>query len=213
MRALGSLLLLLAAGLAWLSVGDRMSPTALSVVELDGQLGFPLYALSAGVGLAMIAASALGRRPPGPRRAVRSPAPSMPVPDIAAGDDSQWVPAVVRAAQALRWPPGASLKLDAADGVPFELRLEGMPPAAEARSMTALVRFLASIPLPPRVRVSFHSSQGRVDSLHHKVRAAFRDRFPAESVQVLSQGEAVDVLFFAADPCWAARGRLFIDPP
>ena len=51
-RSLGVLLLLLAApGLAWLSLGDRSSTLALHVVEWEGRLGAPAWALVAVLGV------------------------------------------------------------------------------------------------------------------------------------------------------------------
>ena len=54
MRILGVLLLILAGGLAWLTVADRMSPLALSVVEWESMIGVPISAIAglAGLGLA-----------------------------------------------------------------------------------------------------------------------------------------------------------------
>ncbi|CAN0453763.1 unnamed protein product, partial [Ectocarpus fasciculatus] len=101
--------------------------------------------------------------------------------------------------------------LDAVDGVPFQLRLEGMPPAAERRSVQALVRFLVEIPTPPRVRVTFRGSSALSESHHHRTRSAVRASFLPERFQVLRQADDVDVVFFDADACWARRGRLFID--
>ena len=69
LRILGTLFILAAGGLAWLTWGDRMSPAALDVVELNGRLGIPIAIPLAGLGLLMLLASLRGRKqaPPRPR--------------------------------------------------------------------------------------------------------------------------------------------------
>lgn len=210
MRLLGALLLLCAGVSAWLSIGDRMSPLALDLVELETGLGLPLYAPVGTLGvLLLIAGSATRRRPPAPPPAEAAPPSPAVITD--GGDDASWVPAVIQRAQALQWEPGAALVLDAAAGVPFELRLMGMPQAAEHRSLQQLARFLAEIPTPPRARVTFSGSTAPADSRHHRVRAALRSAGAPEVRQVLRQGDSVDVTFASSGPCWVRRGRLFID--
>ncbi|MFT4979445.1 MAG: hypothetical protein ACI8S6_005356 [Myxococcota bacterium] len=210
MRALGVLLLLLAGALAWLSIGDRMSPVALTVVEWETRLGLglPLYIPATILGTLTLLAS-FRRRPQAARRT--SPTSAVVAPSLIDADGEAWVPAVIRGAQALTWEPGASLLLDAAEGVPLALRLEGMPPAAEKRSLIALARFLAAIPTPPRARVIFVGSTALAASHHHRVRGALRQELGGEDLQVLRQGDEIDIVFFSADPRWAARGRLFLD--
>lgn len=214
MRLLGAILLLCAGALGWLSIGDRMTPLALDLVELETTLGLPLYAPVGTLGALLLLAGFGARRPAALPSPPPTHAPAPAAPGAAAAvteDDDAWVPAVIQKARSLTWEPGASLTLDAAEGVPFLLRLSGLPPAAEGRSLQALARFLSTIPTPPRVRVSFSGSSALSESHHHRVRNAMRAVTSPDRFQVLRQGDDVDVLFFHASPCWEKRGRLFID--
>ena len=105
MRSLSVFLLLAAAGLGWLSIGDRASPLALMVVEWETRLGFFFYQPLALFGLVGLAFSLIPKRsPPPPRRRPTSHSTAAPTGTYPQG--SRWAPAVFQAAGAQRLPCG-----------------------------------------------------------------------------------------------------------
>ncbi|MFT5682071.1 MAG: hypothetical protein ACI8RZ_002989 [Myxococcota bacterium] len=211
LRAVGVLLLILTAGLAWLTLGDRMSPMALSVVEWESQIGLPLAPIT---GFAGIIALALGFRT---RKKSPAPTPSRPqthapgVKPTISPTAKDWVSDVIGRAQALTLEDGASIKLDVGSDIPFTLHLERVTPAGERRSLDAFSTFLSTIPTPKRAKVLFIGSNATGVPRQHAVRGSLRRVFHATAFQVVAQQSEVDVLFFTPDPCWADRPFLFLD--
>lgn len=211
MRLVGVLLLLLAAGLGWLTQVDRMSPLALSVVEVESQIGFPLALIAAVAGIVMLV---LGFRkrpaPPAPQAEERPNHTAGVKPSISA-TSSEWVSDVIGRAQALPLAAGASITLDKGSEIPFTLLLNRVTPEVERRSLDAFSSFLSSIPTPKRAKVVYVGANATGVPRQHVVRGTLRRVFHAAAFQVVAQEDEVDVLFFTPDPCWASRPFLFLD--
>ncbi|MCB9762367.1 MAG: hypothetical protein H6739_21400 [Alphaproteobacteria bacterium] len=204
MRLVGIGLMLLAAGLAWLSVGDRVSALALSVVEWEGRLGVPLWAPLGALGLAMLLFA--------PKRDKVLPADAPrrwrpPPPEPAAGDD--WRDAVFEQAAALDFGPGVDLQVEprgeggyGAAAVPFTLELDRRTPEQARRAVTTFAGFLAAVPLPPRVRIRFRDCPPPEQPRAKQVTGCLRAHFPAMRFRVVGSGDRVDVMFEDADGRW-----------
>jgi hypothetical protein len=195
-------MLLAAVGLGWLSIGDRVSPVALMVVEWETRIGIFFYQPLALVGLVSLGISIIPAREAAPRRRPSERAPQATHSTYPEG--VRWAPQVFQNARQLTWEIGASLELDRMPGTPFELKLSQMPPASEQRSLEQLARFIASIPTPHRVSVRFMGSQA-TNNAHHRVRAAVRQVFSPSDFQVLRQDQEVLIVFHTPDPRWDSR--------
>jgi hypothetical protein len=210
MRAVGLLLLILAAGLVWLTQVDRMSPAALSVVELETQLGVPLALIAGLVGIVTLALGFRSRPAPAPQPSrPQTHAPGVKPAVSATGQD--WVAAVIQQARALTLEEGARIKFDEGSDIPFTLHLERLTPEVERRSIDAFTTFLGSIPTPKRAKVVFIGANSTGVPRQHTVKGSLRRIFHATAYQVVPQQNWVDVLFFTPDPCWADRPFLFLD--
>jgi hypothetical protein len=195
-------MLLAAVGLGWLSIGDRVSPVALMVVEWETRIGIFFYQPLALVGLVSLGISIIPAREAAPRRRPSERAPQATHSTYPEG--VRWAPQVFQNARQLTWEIGASLELERMPGTPFELKLSQMPPASEQRSLEQLARFIASIPTPHRVSVRFLGSQAS-NNVHHRVRAAMRQVFSPSDFQVLRQDQEVLIVFHSPDPRWDSR--------
>ena len=214
MKLLGVLLLLVAGGLAYLTEFDRMSPTALSVVELETSLGFPLAPLAAVAGVLLLVMGIWSslKRPPAPREAPSRPHPTAPpAATISPTVSSDWVSDVISRARALSLEDGATIRLDEGSGIPFTLKLERTTPEITRRSLDAFSAFLSSIPTPPRAKIIFVGDSASSVPRHHAVKGSLQRNFHTAGFQVVPQQNWVDVLFFRPDPCWADRPFLFLD--
>ena len=211
MRLVGVLLLLLAAGLGWLTQVDRMSPLALSVVEVESQIGFPLALITAVAGIVMLV---LGFRkrpaPPAPQEQEQPNNSAGVKPSISAAS-SEWVSDVIERAQALPLEAGVKITLDRGSEIPFTLLLDRVTPEVARRSLDAFSSFLSSVPTPKRAKVVYIGANATGVPRQHSVRGALRRVFHAAAFQVVAQEDEVDVLFFTPDPCWANRPFLFLD--
>lgn len=210
MRALGILLAALGLGLGWLSFGDRRSPLALAVVELDGRLGFPLAVplLLAGLALALWPRRARAptpppRQPAAPRPAEKKISTSTDLPAETEG----WLGALSRQVSRLPLEQGAKVLLDAGRTPPLRLVLERQSPERVRRSVESFAELLAAIPTPPRAAVSFEGCVRAGPPWEHQVVAALRRSFPSGAFRATQHEETVEILFQAPDPRWAEAAR------
>jgi hypothetical protein len=185
-------LIFLAIGLAWLSYGDRMSPVAITVVEIDQRLGVPANAVVGAVGVIGLLLSfrgSLGRKEaPAPRRA---PPPAL---------DSDWKRRVHEDAAALPLEVGAHVEHDKA-GVALTLVLQRLPPERARRCIDVFCAFLARIPAPPRARIRFVDCADAGLPRHNIVSGIAR-RHLGESLHVTAHDDMVDIRFLQSDPRW-----------
>ena len=215
MRIVGVLLLIVAGVLAWLTIGDRMSPLALSVVEMESKVGFPLASIAALAGIISLVLGFRYRMQASPSTASPSPhrtptAASVPQ-KITPTSNQDWVVAVIQTARALSLADGVRIKFDEGSGIPFTLHMERVTPEIERRSMDVFSSFLISIPTPPRAKVVFIGANSTGVPRQHAVKGSLRRVFHTTAYQVVPQQNWVDVLFFTPDPCWADRPFLFLD--
>jgi hypothetical protein len=198
-----SALLLILAGVVF-AVGQLMPAHPINVarVELDGGLPLPLASL---LGLAGLALAGLGwvqgRGRRGARAAARSPRPAAG-PIDGSGD---WMAQLRARARALPMEPGASLLLDGARGAALCLRVEGAPPGRVQRAVEQLGAFIATGPLPPRVRVELVRCEPPPSPWQHLVARALGEHLDRGAFKVVPHADAVDVLFLQPDPCWSER--------
>lgn len=213
MRIVGVLLLVLAGGLTWLTVADRMSPLALTVVEWESVLGVPIAAITGLAAALCLVFSARTSSKPRQSASVeqRRPARRAGIEASIKTTNSDWVGDVIQRARALPLEDGVQLKLDEGSGIPFTLHLERVTPEVERRSLDAFSSFLSSIPTPQRAKVVFIGNNTTGVPRQHSVKGSLRRVFHATAYQVVPQQNWVDVLFFAPDPSWADRPFLFLD--
>ena len=219
MPLLAVLFFLASIALAYLSVFDRMSPMALTVVEWETKVHLPLYCLSFAAALVSGVVAFIPRffqgldgrkvkRRTAPKTVAPPPkAPSNQKPQLALvpppGGD--WVQDMVARALALSWEGGVSLLLDDAENVPFTLVLDRVTAEKARRAADALARFCKAIPTPPRVRVRYKDCQDPEVPWHKMVQGTFRRHFTQDQVRVVSQDGWVDVMFGQPDPRWEGR--------
>ena len=137
MRGVGLLLLIAAAVLGWLSVGDRMSPTAVAVVEWDTRAGVPVYQIAAVAGVVLLALGTLLRIKP-KASPVRQPRPQAAPSAMSSHTD---LTEALRAARGLTWEVGATFRVQPDQDAPFVLQMSQMPPASEKRCLEIPVSY------------------------------------------------------------------------
>lgn len=212
MRALGLGLLLAAAGLGWLSFGDRSSALALNIVEWDGRLGFPVAALVGAAGLLLLALGG-GRSSPAPR----APAPSSAVtvtgrtarplgvaPPLS---EEGWLSALQGRAGELKLEAGTAVVIDPARTPPVILVLERVTPERARRTVEVFAEFLSTIPTPPRAALEFRQCPVVGPPRPAMVNAALRRYFAADDLVVTQHEDTVDLVFRSPDGRWRALGR------
>ena len=216
MRSLGLVLVVVGAGLLWLSVGDRQSALALSVVELDGKLPVPLGSLIGAAGVLLVGKDLLGRILGGGKDEPL-PARQQQLRDGLAGqrntggrgdatplriDPGEDWKAVLRArARQEVYEPGVRIELDPAAGVPFALVLDSPSPEQLRRNVDQFAAFLSTIPTPPRVMVRFATGTEPIAPRKHLVAGVFRRYFPA-GAQVVPQQDRLAIMLPDPDPRW-----------
>lgn len=196
---LGILALIAAAPLAYASVVDRTSAWALSVVELDGQLPTPLWALLLGVGILLVGVSRLSGMARGGSTA-SAPGPVVrrrPVAQPNTGRDG-----LVQRIRALPLPAGARLLVDDPPTIPLHLIVEEAPEKRVRRAVGAVGVLLAGLPLPPRMRVSLRKCPEPLTPWHHIINAALAEHLPRSEYKVVSGLDGVDILFHRPGPGW-----------
>lgn len=203
-RFLPFVVVALATAAAWyLGEVDRLSPLAMTVVELQTTLGAPPWWI--GAGLTALAALGVVLRPKrAPAVAPKREAPAAVAKLPTAGQD--WYEVAAAAARALPLSPQGRLRLDEAPGLPFTLVLRGATMEQARRRIELYAGLLAAIPTPPRGRVYVESSPDVTMSHQLLVAAAFKPHHPADSFVARASGGAVDIVFSRPDPRWATRG-------
>ena len=217
MRTLGSLLLLCAVALFYLSEIDRQSPLALSVVEVDSALRFVhAWSLAALLGLLLWAPSLLQRflakaPPPTVRRAGHRPAQDRarqaaqgqdPGPARGPSMGGSWREAILGRVRGFDAGPGARILVDQAQGVPLTLSLEHLSPRHCEAAVTELAHLLQGLPLPPRLRVSFDQCPEGPAPRHHLVAKALGAVLDPGSFKATATADQVEVMFLSPDPRW-----------
>jgi hypothetical protein len=200
------LLLAGAAVLGWLSVGDRMSPLALAVVELEHQVGFPLWAGFGAAGLLLLIARLWHARPAPPppaRPLTRDAARTTPVSGPPASGD--WLTTVHAQARYVTDDAMGRVRFDEAPGVPLTLQLTSVTPEQARRRIAAYAAWLATIPTPPAARVRLVSSPDIEAPLHGLLRGELVRHFPGDVFVTVSRHDGADALFTHPDPRWQAR--------
>ena len=199
LNTVGFLSLAGAGVLAYASVVDRSSAWALSIVEFDGQLPTPLWAI-----LLAIAVLALGVHRL--RQLARpSAAPGRPSPVVrrrAAPANMSNRDGLVQRVRALPLPTGCRILVDDLPTVPLHLLVDEAPEKRVRRAVGALGVLLAGLPLPPRVRVSMRKCPQPTTPWHHVIGAALAEHLPRSEFKVIPGTDGVDVLFLRPDPSW-----------
>lgn len=200
LRTLGTLLLLAAAPLAWLSLGDRRSTVALHVVEWDGRLHLPLYGWALILGVALVVATRRRVRPtaaprPGPN-AIRKSAAEATL------DGMSFRQSVLSRAGVLPLGDGARILADEIEGVPLTLVLEHVPPVRARKAVETLGLFLSSLPTPPRVAVVFRDCPEGGAPRNHQVAGALATHLPRAGFRTIANADRVDVIFVQPDVAW-----------
>lgn len=202
MRALGVILLLLAAALWGLLTVDRRSPAALYAVEAQGQIPVPLAPVLGGLGLLALVLSFAGRRsgaPAWPAAAPTSAAPPRPAPTPAS---EGWLAALHTRARELPLETGAAVRVDVARPPHLILALERVTPERARRCVELYAELLATLPVPPRVAIHYKDCPVAGAPRQHQVMAALRRYFPADAFQVVPHEDVVDIAFRSPDPRW-----------
>lgn len=195
-------LLLLAAALAGLSVGDRSSPLALQILEWETRLGLRLWWAPAAAGLGLLGRALLGgrSRPGGGARATRpSPRPrpaASPPPEAASADELR------TAVQALRLPAGARLLVEDRGTAPLRLVLEQCTEHRARRAVEQVAALVSAGACPPRLRIDIRDCPRPTTPWHHIVAAALATALPRGDVKVTRQTDGVDVVFLKPHPSW-----------
>lgn len=211
MRALGALLLLVAIGLYYLAEVDRVSPLALTVVELDGRVSpLRLYGVAALLGLALWVPPTVRdwlhrRTRAGPTVAGHRPAQQRARADQhlvapGAGGPRPWREAILSQVRGWDGGQGARILVDQSHGVPFTLHLEHLSPRHCERAVAELALLLQQLPQPPRVRIEFDQCPEGPAPRHHLVSKALGTVLTHGSFKAVPVADQVEVQFFAPDP-------------
>lgn len=217
LRILYFLAVILAALAYYLSAWDRTSVMALTVVEWEGVIGMPLHRVLAAVGVLLFVVSELPQifsrllRPPKKRlvgrpaetRAAqnRSPQP-MARQDSEQGGGLDWLDETIARAQSLSWESQAQLRTNPRNVTPFVLVLKRATSEQVRRAVSDFGAFLATIPLPRRVRVDLDGCMVPRELRVAEVSGALKIHLAPELFRVVGQEDCVDVLFTRPDPRW-----------
>jgi hypothetical protein len=188
---------------------DRRSAPALGLVEIEGILGLSLAPMLGCAALLLFSGNYL--RPlfsetptrPGQRT---PPTPQTRQPTQAAAHTSNtaghWSDDAIAAAKEISFPTGARLTFDPSRPTPIHLHLEHAPPERCKRAISLLGQWIAGVPTPPRVRISFDGCPGGGSPRHHQVSGALAQHLPRADFKSVSALDAVDVIFVRHDPRW-----------
>lgn len=194
---------LAAAGLGYASLVDRSSSWALTVVELDGAMPTPLWAMALGGAVVCLGIERLQAM-----LNAGTPAPVKRAPMVRSReavhrpDDQHSLKQRIRA---LPLPTGARLLMDDPPTIPLHLIVEEAPEKRVRRAVGAFGVLLAGLPLPPRVRVSMRRCPDPNTPWHHIVGAALAEHMPRSEFKVVPGLDGVDVMFHRPDPMWKHR--------
>jgi len=189
---------------------DRRSPLALGLVEIEGSLGLPLAPMLGCAALLLFSGGYLRgefskppERPNQRRSQTRIPSQAAAHPEShAAGSAAHWSDAAIAAAKEIPFPTGARLTFDRSLPTPIHLHLEHAPPERCKRAIALLGQWVASVPTPPRVRISFDGCPEGGSPRHHQVSGALAQHLPRADFKAISALDAVDVIFVRHDPRW-----------
>ena len=201
-----AVLLFCAAGaLAWLSIGDRMSVPALTVVEWESAVGVPLWEIVALAGLVVLAISRRPRRrEAAPERVVNRDAQRSFRAGPAAPEGGDWRATLDARARRLALEPHGKVKVDEVGGVPYTLVLRAVTPQQARRRFGAFVEFLAAMPTPPLARVRIESSPDLGVPVNVMLSTELARCFGDDAFHVVSRADGADVCFRRPDPRWGA---------
>lgn len=200
MRTLGVLLLAAGGGLYYLVAVDRVSPTALQVVESLGAAGGMLARLLGLLGLILVVAPwfrGRGKARGGPvvvesRRVAINPAFL----------GKNWVAALRQAASGLLLESGATVIIDPARVPQIRLNLLRQTPERSRRSVEVFADFLVSVPPPPRVAIRYEDCPHAGPPRRHQVTAVLRRTLVGLAFTVVEQQDTLEIVFSAPDPRW-----------
>ena len=219
-RQLGLLSLLLCAASGYGVYIDRQTPVALDLVELQAQLGVPIPALFAGLGLFLVVWSLFMKapqpkysrpRPPiTPRPPPSRPSSPTPTPQTRAtvapptGDTppADWWSTVRAASASMDLPEGARVTLEQDKRSPIILHLEMAPPERCKRAIREVASWFSQFSTPPRMRIEFDHCPEGASPRHHMVNGALSAHLDRGSFKVMTDRDAVDVIFHQPDPRW-----------
>lgn len=210
MRALGTLGMLIALVLGWLSFGDRRSSVALSVVELEGKLGVPLALPVAVIALALLLIPSRRSAPPrlGAPAATATTPRNARAPLAAPALETQgWLAALQGQAGRLPLEAGARVQVEPGRNPPVQLVLERLTPERARRSVELFAELLATMPTPPRACVRYEGCVAGTSPRHIQVVAAMRRYFSGEAFVATQHEEVVELVFQAPDARWREAAR------
>lgn len=196
--------LVAAAALWWLSVMDRASVLAISLVELEGKVGVPLWIPFGLLGSILLVARLIHARRPPPRRVERPLTRDAPKPaqTEALPMDGGWLGTVKASARQVSDDAMGKVRFDEAAGVPVSLVLTSVTKEQARRRVAAYAAWLGTIPTPPVARVRVVSSPELEGPLAAMFRGEIARHFPSDSFHVTSAHGGADVLFHAPDARW-----------
>ncbi len=195
---------LAAAGSYYLLEVDRRSPRALDLVELQGQVGVPLWALLAGAGVVLWWLDGRSARPPA-TGAARGPTRSAAQPDPPPTADGDWYAAAVATAHGTAWEQGVRVSFAPLPDVDVMLVVQSGTAARIKRSVRAFAALLSTLPRPHRVRIQLRQCDTAGLDLCKEVDGIFHTFWPRGKLRVLQSGQEVDVLFQHPEPGWPGQ--------
>lgn len=199
----GVLLLAASAVLAWLSIGDRMSPLALSVVEAESAIGLPLFVPFAVVGAVLLG---LALRPKPVRRSgATETKETRRRQQQQAPLGEGWRPTLDARARGLAIEPQGRIKIDEVVGVPYTLVLRNATPQQAKTRYAAFAELLSGMPTPPAARVRVESCPDIGGPIHKALTLELERVFEPGTFSVLSRSDGADIRFTTPDPRWSAE--------
>lgn len=195
------LVLAASAVLAWLSIGDRMSPMALQVVEWESALGLPLFVPLAVLGAALVGWSL--RPKPARRSGATETKETRRRQQQAAPLGEGWRPTLDARARGLAIEPQGRIKIDEVVGVPYTLVLRNATPQQAKTRYAAFAELLSGMPTPPAARVRIESCPDIGGPIHKPLQLELEKVFEPDAFQVLSRSDGADIRFTKPDPRWS----------
>jgi hypothetical protein len=210
MRALSAVSFAGAALAFFILLRARTSALGMILVEWETAVGVPPYVVLGGLGAALFFFGRAPRAAPlpsTPYRRTPDSSPPRPMPQDRAAEtfdpDRDWFEQAKESAKAIRWPVGARLSIDVSKPCPIELQLEQVPPERAKRAISLLGSWIASMPTPPRARISYQHCPEGGSPRHHQAAGALAQSIHRGQFKTLSDLDAVDVMFHQPDPRWA----------